>query len=825
MFKKKTNIESGARPNQQQKDKIPFVLQRQGFNKGNVPIGPKKDGEPKGNDPITNSGSNTEAIRSIDEDPLLSLIDDSQKNANKEPGSYWRSVSSDSSGTGRSPFDTRVKYNQEIREQTSDRFKEYPQEEEALFYKLVNNEPQSKIADKDVHRVITAIDLKKESGEAYTAWYELTYSFGSDNKLRSRSYVFLYESAPETETDVQSGDDILKTAKETTVPKSNDVRRLVKTGTRYGKTYPVDPKVDELARQQEYFETDGGDHLEIISRFVEIKYEAYKWEYRRVMRENRSKRKDDKTISKEKKANREAIKNKKFNRLVDSSGTLFMVEIMFKEYNGPQQDMMNKEVEVDEINVMYLGSSSAVDKETLPSDFSEKDKYVHWTEKLENSMGAVEVKFKGFDELSETIRNQEQYFLLQKANTMFKNGMHSNEIDLAVPVNYNKEGEDPNYELVYYTFLSHKIGDKGVQIDVTRIGKANDPNAAYGDAEVLRLRDIYGYSETFSKEELVTFLSKRYNSMKPLIENLDTKDEVLAIAEKHLLETSGTKDWFKTNYQIDVWNASEKMEDAIALLRKRYRYDSRSSGRKVHEEVSNNDGSETDGLKDWTAAELRYLEMSLQKFSSSLLKHLSGINYMRQVDCLLYEHYKSPSGITHHHPSYNDTVIIYDKAFKSSGNSIPKEQYAFRGSEEEVSSAHTGTPTHETGHVIQNLGSKGDTNGDRFHYFYSKIVNGPEHGFESVGITPYARGELNKDANSETIKKNEYFPEAFDLFMHDPEGLYRARPKVYMWFAHLQSKGRGPSAQESQAFVNKWMDFKASQGNPRDEITSLTFIE
>jgi hypothetical protein len=796
------------------------------------------------------------------------------KSVGNKPGSYWKSMVDDHFGGRMSPYGTADRFTNSDRERAGERFSKYPAEQEALFYHIWNLRPNQKegqefngsnFNDTDMfvtvdheERKIIKLELSRPQGNTevpYQAWYEVVYF-----PTASISYDFIRESSQTDGEAVATQEEIESTAKSSFTPKVSRIREWVGadsgiSGLPFQLTFPAAEGVHENERQREYFKegAPGAKQKETICKLLDQLYKSYGDEYSRVnleagrdIQKNKHKNKDEPSLQKTKKEAREAaikrkeaIKVKLFKQLIEAEGILFYVEGEFKEFTGESE--FNQKVEVKAIRVMYLGPQSEVGSLELPNNYTEKNSFDWKKESFAKNNTYFNVTFEGFETLPNNIRKEEELIVMEKAKNMLNTDKaYNTEIDHIIPINYGGEQveeTDRDYELVYYTFTSGSptrfVDGQEIKptVHVKRIGNANDSNSKHGDAEKLRLQDIYGYSPTLSGKDLVNFVIARYEKTikKGDIEGKNDM-EVMQKANNIISAQSSTLEWFKLNYAIEIMNESSSGEFMRQdILKTRFRYDSVSTDsgkeRKMHPDIDLSKGkSETDGLKDWTPEELKYMEMTFQKFSPEIIKKLAGTKYFRQTECLLWAHYKRPAGMNQPHPSEGSTIMIYDTAFVSKSN-VPYEKYHFRGDEQEVSSVLTQTLTHETGHVLQNLGPAGDTNGDRFYYFYSKIVGGDEHGHESTGITEYARGEghhKKEEKDQAAHTKNEYFPEAYDLFMHDPNALYRSRPKVYMWFYSLQKKGVAPTKTTSTKFVIDWMKLK--KGNNGEPPTLLETI-
>lgn len=407
------------------------------------------------------------------------------------------------------------------------------------------------------------------------------------------------------------------------------------------------------------------------------------------------------------------------------------------------------------------------------------------------------------------------WYLFEKTKE-YENLKNSSHFDYAFTI----DGEKIAYS---FTIEKSKQVDAGEgkmvdqrNIFVKRLGKIGEDIA---DPDSLSINDVYGYSDTFTEEQLVDFVIKRYSSIKKEDIQGATKAEIIKSVDDIINKGAETPEWYKDNYNIVICQDLQALKTLLETLGF-YTGGKLEAGKElatVKGRTKENRGAltsdaltpaeakvspeervqtiqdETENIKAWLPSEMRYIEMSMQKMSPALIDFYKAIGFkmFRQDYNLSKAYYNQVGGVT-----YNDyTIGVFDNAFQNN---------MIMGNEQDLSSSNVSTITHEMGHVLQRL--KSDAARTAFNEFYKIVgVKGP---------TSYARetGISNPDS--------EFFPEAFTLFLHDPEFLHGNFPEIYMWFLYItegKQTGTGtdlivPTLAESKAFVKRRKDFIDKNG-------------
>lgn len=365
------------------------------------------------------------------------------------------------------------------------------------------------------------------------------------------------------------------------------------------------------------------------------------------------------------------------------------------------------------------------------------------------------------------------------------------EVDQIVPI--TTDGKDPAKTVYYYySFILHKATpEQLVNISVKKIGEKGD--AIVGDSSKPLIARVPGYKENGfdannaeTPDQFKKWLLARYKSIKPADITGATIAEIEGKANVIIETGSKTSDWFKKNYDLKILN----LADGIKRLK----------------DVHKTPEPERAVVKEYTSDELKFLELSLQKFSKALLNRIKNVNFIRQQKNLSTD-FGWVSGLTQQPYRYNTstkaitvlyrTIIMYDSVFTEDGS--------FFGGIEGVNDTHTNEFTHELGHVVGKTypGNKisNATYQDRFNKFYKELNLTP--------VTKYAKDKSNPTHSPDS----EFFPEAFMLFMTDPEWLLNNQYQTYLWFLYLQENGLYPSADQIKSLINLWETQKAIQGN------------
>lgn len=361
------------------------------------------------------------------------------------------------------------------------------------------------------------------------------------------------------------------------------------------------------------------------------------------------------------------------------------------------------------------------------------------------------------------IPENERIIVKHAAVTIFKYPMYADtEVDQVLPI---KDPANPsNVRLHYYTFRVHpESASHVVDFTVRRIGvKGVD----FKDPTKASIAGAFGYSADFTADQLKAWLLKRYPLIAAQVSTLTDKGAIVSMADKMVDQESTTKNWFVKNYGINPLTVAEAL---TALSAKDVAYE---PAQKV-------------GLKEFSAIELKAMEMSLQKLSNGLLTMLKGMKVIRQID-IINPKSKPASKAAGLHLGGRKIIILDDSAYQDPS----KAESGFFGGKEGISSSDTGTVTHEFGHEIGEAKSKVDpTKTIQAMYNSFLVLIAKDFKYKAVGVTDYAR-ETNPGVSS---PETEAFPEIFKLYCHDPEWVRVNRPPEFFWMDYLNKKGADPA--------------------------------
>jgi hypothetical protein len=365
------------------------------------------------------------------------------------------------------------------------------------------------------------------------------------------------------------------------------------------------------------------------------------------------------------------------------------------------------------------------------------------------------------------------------------------EVDQVIPI--TTDGKDPaKTESYYYTFIVHKAIAGVVNIDVKRIGKKGD--AVVGNPSLPLIDRIPGFAENAfdannaeTPAKLIKWLLARYKAMKEADIKAGTVKEIADKANAIIAAGATKPDWFDKNYQITILNTKA----ATARL-----------GGVLHLKAA-----ELAGIKEFSADELNALELSLQRMTLPLLKHLQHVAFARQ-EKILIPAFTGDSGFTQtsgyqYNKATNNIIVPFSITITLYDNSFTKKDDFFGGTEG-VNPRDTGSATHETGHAIGDfiIGGKhkNPTIQSEFNIFYK--------GLGLVPVTAYSRDTSNATVHS---PESEYFPEAFMIFENDPEWLLSNQHQSYCWFLLLQQTGNAPATAKVMSLIAVWEQQKAAQ--------------
>ncbi|XOV67685.1 MAG: hypothetical protein ACFHU9_00675 [Fluviicola sp.] len=363
---------------------------------------------------------------------------------------------------------------------------------------------------------------------------------------------------------------------------------------------------------------------------------------------------------------------------------------------------------------------------------------------------------------------------------------------ISAPQTQQKDSEVINY-------IPVPENHKRVDVYIERQGEVGTENGQLSDPDLLRIKDVFGYSDTFNKEQFIDFVHNRYSAIDREEIDGDSKAETIANVNEILNKKAETAAWYSENenYAIEILNSTSDIKNVLVddldffvsgehdSDREQARVRGKSEGTPGEEVPDTYTGEdvqtiqdETEGIKPWKPEELKLLEVSLQKFSTALLSSLKGMRYFRQDYNKLKGTYNIVGGLTF---QGRKTIGIYDNALKSTSRVV--------GDGSEFTPAEAWTITHETGHVIQH----DNENGEAFNEFYKMI--------DQDGPTDYSRSFEISDPDSE------FFPEAITLYFHDPEFLAQNFPKIYMWFHYLNTNGKAPEKSLISKILKQYNDY------------------
>ncbi len=468
---------------------------------------------------------------------------------------------------------------------------------------------------------------------------------------------------------------------------------------------------------------------------------------------------------------------------------------------------MNRDTGVNFITLHY----SQEKNNKVPAGIDKKDyidslieKYDHEHPNAADKLGTID----GLDKITDT---NERVIVKAVAHDIFTNefdkagvkqkSFRDTEVDQVIPVTSNPT-DATKTEFYYYTFIVHKAdANNVVNISVKRIGKKGD--AVVGDPSKALITRVPGYAENAfdannaeTPAKLIKWILSIYKGVKEADIKAATVADITTNINKLIETKSGTPDWFKNNYSINVLDATK----GAARLKS----------------IHNIPAAERVGVKDYAADELKLLELVLERFGKVLLAKLAGVYFIRQ-DKNLSAAFGWVSGLTQQPYTYTlstkvisdvqRTITIYDGAFGHDN--------IFFGGSEGINAGNIEVLTHEIGHTEggPRAGSKttDQTYQDVFNKFYK--------GLGLVPVTSYAKDTSHPSHSPES----EYFPEAFMLFMDDPEWLLNNQYQTYFWFLFFQQKGTAPSDDQVKSLIKIWEKQKAIAGS-NNSVTAARAI-
>ena len=315
--------------------------------------------------------------------------------------------------------------------------------------------------------------------------------------------------------------------------------------------------------------------------------------------------------------------------------------------------------------------------------------------------------------------------------TYFLGGTRNAEVDLVLPV---PSKANP----VLYSLRFRASND----VDVERVGERG-PAVAAGQVDPDRL-DI-ARSPEFAEnaadpKTLRAWLKRRYPLLKPVG---TTTEELRENANNEVGANAGEPDWFK-NYAITILDGDK--------------------GRRRLQSTHKVARDRAEGMKNYEARELRFLEGVLETATRAVLEKLRGLRMARQRIYIRAENDPPPekrAGNTFT-TGGDRTVVLYDLAFERKGAQ-------FLGGKEGVLPEKAATIVHELGHVVGGTAVK-----KQFDKFIKK-----------EGIKPFTHYAAD-------FPEREFFAEAFQLYQTDPEWMSNNLPRLFAWFEVLARTGKPP---------------------------------
>ncbi|MCW3070870.1 MAG: hypothetical protein JWO44_760 [Bacteroidetes bacterium] len=549
-----------------------------------------------------------------------------------------------------------------------------------------------------------------------------------------------------------------------------------RTEWRYADSYPKSLK-GKKHNQYEYFKTpEGKTAQKDISKFLYKKYNDLK--------------------------SNEKLPNERFpiSENVLAGGQKFYIDASFwKNGSNPPS--------IGSIYILHLG----VTETNAPAEAFTKDS----TDILINYAGANDIKTKltitGAEKITDRYeRAIARYYayMLTVAPFSYESAdgglnLRDTEMDRIITVDAGPAGKKE----IYYTFI---IGTEdpvthALTVDVQRIG---EKGVDLEDPEKLRIQDAAGYPAGKPVTDIQTWITARYGKKIALSEIQGATEKEVCDKTNQLMEArAGLPGWFSDIYGITIKNASDAVTEMTTELgystptnnpskvKAFYVFDTKQN--KEVEAAENTSGAtkvtdETAGAKDFQEFELKLLEQSLQKMSSSFLKIVNGTVFIRQSKCLLKDHYDIPAGMTSPRKDKGQTISIFDNAYG--------QKQIFVGGKKDVTPVWAWSLTHELGHVVAHEKSKSKTT---LNQQYEKIFNDFIAKIRGAGNPILPPTEYSRQKTKISEPGSEFFPEAFTLFMLDPEWLIRNQPEVYLWFKWLEAKEAAPDYKDIQKEVQQ----------------------
>lgn len=329
----------------------------------------------------------------------------------------------------------------------------------------------------------------------------------------------------------------------------------------------------------------------------------------------------------------------------------------------------------------------------------------------------------------------------------FHNRTRDAEIDAIVPV--------PNTDK--RALLTLRFGANN-DVSIHRIGE-DRKNLSLG--KLGDVRQVNGFPVNSADiPAMMAWLKKRYPGVTP---RGATPAELQTSVTAEIQARSGTPAWFKENYGIDILTPSM----AQSQLARLFQYSPQ----------------QLENLQDFAPSELQMLEVTLEKMSDHLVSKLRGVQMARQKIAVELIGVTSTKFAINNRAEAgvallrgNDRMIVIFDSVNLNSEALFVGGTGTDGQTAIVAETFWAF-AHELGHVIAAA--------PRMKQSFEALVKTKA----SKPVTWYAASN----------PKDEFFPEAFALYLGDPEWLSGNRPDLFRWFETLSKGEASPDRPASKA--------------------------
>jgi hypothetical protein len=377
------------------------------------------------------------------------------------------------------------------------------------------------------------------------------------------------------------------------------------------------------------------------------------------------------------------------------------------------------------LTVRYLGGVGMTPL-APPADFERKQAIDIWLERFQGAAAKERLgQLRGF----ESLPHSDSIAMKYAAAAYFESGTRDSEADVAWPT------ESPGESALYTLRMLPGSNDVSVE--------------SLGRQQLTRcdLRRTPGFPHRANTAAMREWLHRRYPAIQPTGE---TPTELIESAQRLVDAHAGDRHWFWRNYHL-------------AILRPEAAYRRLADTHKIPP-------GRRGGLKDFSSQELHVLECVMEAMGDRLLQRVRDSVLIRQEEA----EERSPFGeltkrvpIAGHtftrtvsveganpHREVHSTVVIYDVALDPpsrfvGGRAPDGRVYAYAPLAEVFA--------HEFGHVVSKRAS------------LEKQFNA---WIDQLGVAPFTR-------YAASAPQTEFFPEAFALYLLDPEWLHSNYPALY----------------------------------------------